>query len=312
MTQLVGCMQQKEAPENLSYAAEQIPVTYKAETELLKKYPDMLNGEAVEIEYDFECKEYRELLCTYKIEEIAGDGTEFERVMRLVDEFAGRLVHESYYDNSIEENALALLEYSLDNPKHGINCRAKAEILNEMCLALGIYARSVSIMPYSSVDPDSHVVNEIYDTNLEKWIMVDLTTGGYVVDENDVPMSVLEIRQRGAAGADCAFVYNGEKIGPEEYTTGWGDNLTYYMKNVFYFAVSKYQGFGARNNFSDKVFFIPENFELRNQMLSSYNADMEFAKENPEYSDWIEDIEANMSALRDVTLVVGDAETIYN
>lgn len=47
-------------------------------------------------------------------------------------------------------------------------------------------------------------------------------------------------------------------------------------------------------------------------MLSSYNADMEFAKENPEYSDWIEDIEANMSALRDVTLVVGDAETIYN
>ena len=46
-------------------------------------------------------------------------------------------------------------------------------------------------------------------------------------------------------------------------------------------------------------------------MLSSYNADMEFAKENPEYSDWIEDIEANMSALRDVTLVVGDAETIY-
>ena len=50
MTQLVGCMQQKEAPENLSYAAEQIPVTYKAETELLKKYPDMLKGEAVEIE----------------------------------------------------------------------------------------------------------------------------------------------------------------------------------------------------------------------------------------------------------------------
>ena len=50
MTQFVGCMQQKEAPENLSYAAEQIPVTYKVETELLKKYPDMLKGEAVEIE----------------------------------------------------------------------------------------------------------------------------------------------------------------------------------------------------------------------------------------------------------------------
>ena len=58
MTQFVGCMQQKEAPENLSYAAEQIPVTYKAETELLKKYKDLLDtGVITQEEFDAKKKQ---------------------------------------------------------------------------------------------------------------------------------------------------------------------------------------------------------------------------------------------------------------
>lgn len=80
---------------------------------------------------------------------------------------------------------LALLAYSLDNNSHGINCRSKAQILNEMCLALGIYARKVWIMPSSMYDTDCHVVNEVWDTALQKWVMLDVTNNQYWVDENE-------------------------------------------------------------------------------------------------------------------------------
>ena len=60
------------------------------------------------------------------------------------------------------------LDYSLDKPEQGINCLNKAKILEEVCLALGIYARRVRFLPYSPFDFDCHVVTEIYDRSQEK------------------------------------------------------------------------------------------------------------------------------------------------
>nr|WP_303243945.1 hypothetical protein [uncultured Cellulosilyticum sp.] len=165
-----GCEKINNSNEIESYAAEEIEFNYDSETILLKQYPTFSKGTSIEFTYDFDCKEYEELLKKYPIEEIAGEGSEFERVLRLTHEYSGRLAHKSNYDNAIAENALALLEHSLDQPDNGINCRAKGEILNEMCLALGIYSRRVAINPYSAIDNDSHVVNEIFDTQRNKWI----------------------------------------------------------------------------------------------------------------------------------------------
>ena len=185
--------------------------------------------------YDFENAAYPQLIAAYGIGDIAGTGTEFERALRLMDEFAPRLHHESYYDNHVDMNALALLEYSLDNKKQSINCRSKAQILNEMCLALGIYARKVWIMPNSGYDNDCHVVNEIWDTTLHKWVMLDITNNEYWVDENDTPLSVLEIREKGAMQNFCTPIKPGDSLenlesAKERYI---GDFL-YIMKNMVY------------------------------------------------------------------------------
>ena len=303
--------EKEEVDENLNYAMEEIQATYKAETDLLKQYPNIVKGDAIEILYDFESEEYQELLDKYPIEEIAGEGSEFERVERLLYEFSARLIHGSYYDNSIEETALALLEYSLDKPENGINCRAKAVIFKDMCLALGIYARIVSIAPYSAVDMDSHVVNEIYDSKLQKWIMVDLTTGGYVVDKNNIPLSVLEIRQCGIEGKDCQFVCKDYTASPEQYNKGLGDILTYYMKNVFYFAISTHQGYGDFENESQTYFYIPENFDIKKQMLSNYNYEIQLFKEMSEYAHLAELLEKDMEELRKATFEIGDVESVY-
>ena len=46
-------------------------------------------------------------------------------------------------------------------------------------LALGIYARKVWIMPNSGYDSDCHVVNEVWDSTLNKWVMLDITNNQY-------------------------------------------------------------------------------------------------------------------------------------
>lgn len=167
---------------------------------------DFRSGKDFTVTYDFDNPEYPELKSKYGIEAIAGEGTELDKAKALMNEYSGRLRHKSDYDNHVEMNALALLDYSLDNKKQGINCRAKAQILNEMCLALGIYSRKVWICPNSVYDTDCHVVNEVWDSSLGKWVMLDITNNYYWVDSGGVPLSVLEIREHIANQKFCTPV----------------------------------------------------------------------------------------------------------
>lgn len=179
---------------------------YNMESGIIYNALEFRRGQDYELRYDFENSEYAQLREQYDIEKIAGDGGEFEMARNLMNEFSGRLTHESSYDNHIPMNALDLLEYSLDNKRQGINCRSKAQILNEMCLALGIYSRKVWIMPASVYDGDCHVVNEVWDSERGKWVMLDITNNMYWVDREGAPLSVLEVRDRIARQEFCAPV----------------------------------------------------------------------------------------------------------
>lgn len=208
---------------------------YKMETGIIKTLAEFQNGEDFSIVYDFENSEYPELLTRYGIEETAGSGSEFEKAMRLMNMYSDRLSHLSDYDNHIEFNALALLDYSLDNKSHGINCRAKAQILNEMCLALRIYSRKVWINPNSVYDSDCHVVNEVWDTKLGQWVMLDITNNFYWVDENGKPLSVLEIRDHLEKQLFCTPVSPSDELNDLERSLqkNYG-NFLYIAKNMVY------------------------------------------------------------------------------
>jgi len=208
---------------------------YVMESGILYNNLEFAEGKDIDFLYDFEHEDYITLRETYDIEKTAGEGTELERVLRLMNEYAPRLTHKSNYGNEIEMSSLSLLEYSLDNSKQGINCRAKAQILNEMCLALGIYARKVWIMPYSGYDGDCHVVNEIWDNSLNKWVMLDITNNEYWIDENGMPLSVLEIREKGALQEFCTPVYPEESTAnPTALKEKHIGSFVYIMKNMVY------------------------------------------------------------------------------
>lgn len=223
---------------------------YIMEAGILCNNPEFQDGTDYELLYDFSHEKYGVLKSKYNIENTAGDGTEFERALRLMDEYAPRLTHKSDYDNHIGQSALDLLEYSLDNRSHGINCRAKAQILNEMCLSLGIYSRKVWIMPYSKYDGDCHVVNEIWDSSLHKWVMLDITNNEYWADENNIPLSILEIRDKAALMEFCTPVEAGDKTNNLQalQEKNIGDFL-YIVKNMAFMEYCTEYTVGESNDF---------------------------------------------------------------
>lgn len=224
-------------------------------------------GNREQIRYDFSCPEFIELKEKYALEEIAGRGSDFQRAKRLLHYLAPRLAHSTWYDNHIPFNALALLEYSLDNPEQGINCLNKSKILEECCLALGIYARRVFIMPYSPYDFDNHVVTEIFDREMNKWIMLDPTTDGYFVDGNKTPLSLLEMRERFAKAEFVTFALSTDTLrNLNRLREKYVEENAYICKNLFYFIVDQ----ECRFDDSDHCLrFCPENYSMKANNLGN-------------------------------------------
>ncbi len=164
------------------------------------------------ITYDFNDPEYAELLDKYDLVNMAGDGSEFDKALRLMDNFSGRLKHNgNFSEYTADMDAVYLLDYALDKPEHGIHCRAKAQIMNEEYLALGIYSRKLWLNPLSVYDGECHVVNEIWDSGYQKWIMLDTTNDIYWIGEERIPLSAIEVRDKMAAQEFVTAVMPGEK-----------------------------------------------------------------------------------------------------
>jgi len=228
------------------------------------------DGQDYALSYDFDNPEYPELLEKYNISNIAGEGSEFDRAKNLMDEFSRKLTHKSDYDNSIPMNALDLLEYSLGKKSHGINCRSKAQILNEMCLALGIYSRKVWIMPGSVYDGDCHVVNEVWDSSLVKWVMLDITNNMYWVDENGKPLSILEIRERIANQEFCTPVDAEDSLKDLEKSLDKNyANFLYIAKNMVYMEYCDKYTTGE----SETLYLLyPKNLDMDYEYIISENS----------------------------------------
>lgn len=198
---------------------------------------------------------------------MAKGGASFEKAGRLLHYLAPRLAHSSFFDNHVACNALALLSYSFENGERGINCLNKSKILAECCLALGIYARRVFIDPFSPFDFDSHVVCEIFDEGLNKWVMLDPTTDGFFVDEAGAPLSMLEIRNGFLSSRfQTFFPSNGRRRELQKAKSRYERIHLYMMKNCFRMSYEQHNGFGKKGG---TVCLIPKNYAVcQNEALN--------------------------------------------
>lgn len=218
------------------------------------------------LEYDFACEGYEVLRREYRIGEIAGRGTDLQRARRLMHHFAPGLTHKGDYDNHVACNALDLLAYSFGKPENGINCLNKAKILQECCMALGIYARRMHIRPYSPYDMDSHVVTEIFDRKLWKWVMIDCTYDAIFVDEKGTPLSCMEMRRALAAREVCSALVARQPKGDVERLAARNAELNaYFAKNLFIIGCDRCSAFGERGG---QLYAIPQGFDMREQGIA--------------------------------------------
>lgn len=246
---------------------EETEVLYNVYRGILRNNRSFQPGKSTAVEYRMDCPKYADLLKKYPFEKIAGKGTDLQRAIRVLKYLSPKLTHSPWYDGHVDCNALALLDYSLDKPEQGINCLNKAKILEEVCLALGIYARRVRFLPYSPFDFDCHVVTEIYDRPQEKWCMLDPTTNGYLVDEKGTILSLLEARER---MADTRFVtYCKVTSREKDLQKLYRKNIArtaYYAKNLFRIQVDAVSQFGESGNWLN---FPPEHFSIREWSVAS-------------------------------------------
>lgn len=238
------------------------------------------------IRYDLFCPAYQELREKYHLPEIAAEGTPFRRGMRILHHFSPRLTHQSWFaPGTVEPNALSLLDYSYEQPQHGINCLNKSKILVECCLAVGIYARRMHILPLSPYDMDNHVVVEIYDDTLEKWVMLDPSTDGWFAEEMGLPLSLLQMRERFAKNQFVTYLKATDD--PARATVlraGYCEDNTYVCKNLFRFQADCYNGFGEREERFD---FVPEGYSVKANRVAKWDYCLSVCADQPGMTEYV-------------------------
>ncbi len=241
---------------------------YSMECGIIKNCEKFRITENTMITYKFNADSYSVLRERYDIEKIAGDGTEFEKALNLMNTISQRLAHNSSFTEYTKEmNAVELLDYALDKPQNGIFCRAKAQIFNEMFLALNIYSRKLWINPLSIYDNECHVVNEIWDINYNKWIMLDTTNNLYWIDENGLPLSALEVREKFAEQDFVTPIMSGDNTSDlNKLHDKYESFILYTAKNMVFFRYFMEYGEGE----ADVVYsLVPENMEPWDDYLIS-------------------------------------------
>lgn len=143
-------------------------------------------------DYELDSESLRELNRKYSLDQIAGNGTDYERAYAIMEWINSILIHEPDYHNQLTDNADVLLTRLLE--KKPINCRAAANIMVECFLALGIKAQAVWLLSANPYDNDCHVVPVAYCRELKKWIIFDATVHTTILNENNEPLSIFEVR----------------------------------------------------------------------------------------------------------------------
>ncbi|UCD93370.1 MAG: transglutaminase domain-containing protein [Candidatus Zixiibacteriota bacterium] len=135
-----------------------------------------------------------ELRARYNLDSVAGTGSETEKIINLM-RWAHHIVkHDGGSTNPKPKNALNLISVC-EKENRGVNCRMIATILNEAYLAMDFKSRHVTCMPIEKEFADCHVVNMVFSETLGKWLCMDPTFEGYLMDKDGTLVGISEVRQ---------------------------------------------------------------------------------------------------------------------
>jgi len=131
----------------------------------------------------------------FGLDSIAGNGGELSKIFNIMQWVHNSIPHTGNGWPVSELDAIDIYNYSKANNK-ALNCLALSIVLNECYLSMGFKSRIVACYPKNEDDFESHVINTVYSTTLNKWLWVDATFNAYLTDENGVLLSIAEVRER--------------------------------------------------------------------------------------------------------------------
>ncbi len=240
--------------------------------------------------YDLTNPKWVELRSQYSLDIIAGNGDDFAKATNLLHWLSANTIHVGDYDNRIPETALDLLKYTFgQSVSRGVNCRALSIILTECCLAVGLPARTISILPASPYDGDNHVVTIAYVRNPGKWVMLDPTWNAYCMDEAGMVLNPWEIRtllaERGTFRLNPEAQYNDHKDPMPETQNEY---RTYLAKDLFYLHCPLESTWDPERK-SPPVFLAPDGYDVHRHRLINIEYRIACWGPHPLLQKWLDD-----------------------
>ena len=239
--------------------------------------------ESVKLAVDFTGPTLPVLREKYSLSAIAGDGSTFDRAVRVMDWLTTHVRHNGNCNPEGERGALTALDFAFDQPDKGVNCAWLATTLTECLLSLAIPARTVYIMPFAPYDCDNHVVTEVWTG--ESWVMLDPTCNCFAWDAQGNLLSVLGLRAALAARRKVAFNdslrYNGQPYSHEEHRD-------YLSKDLCWLRMAEVSG----RTDSRFVTLSPITFDPHRHQLLNVQYRLQVQGDQPWLRDWLKQLES--------------------
>ncbi len=191
--------------------------------------------------------------------------TTWEKAVQLAAFVSKNIPHDNQKKWINRRNAITLWRYSRRIPT-GFNCRWHAILLSELLLTIGIKNCFVTCLPKDNEDGDCHVVNLVWLPETGNWAMVDSDMTEYVVDENERPLSLKEMREfvctnrefyiRALPGFENAWIVSDEG---KEYMK------CYWAKNLYWFARHTTYGFNLESGYcigDEYICLVPKEYHI--------------------------------------------------
>lgn len=144
-------------------------------------------------------KELRGIRNAYRLDSVAGTGSDVERAIRLLEWFHNEVPHEDEVNLEVL-NAPHIID-TYRNRKISQGCYPLAIAMNEIFLSMGYKSRTVICFSgvYNNLN-GGHTINAVYIESLKKWVYMDPQDNLYVMDEKGNLLSIMEVRERLISG----------------------------------------------------------------------------------------------------------------
>lgn len=166
--------------------------------------------------------EYSELMAKYGLITVAGCGNDSEKIRNVLNWLTANTYYCGVGANITPDDSLKILKASYQRDfRHAINCRQRAILFTDVCIALGIKAYPIMLLSKSSWF--CHFIVHVYIREIGKWVAYDPSFGVRFLYENK-PIDVVELRN---------LLLECKQIEYEGYTLNGADDCVDIYTNEF-------------------------------------------------------------------------------